>query len=56
MKDLGDENSAIIDVLVGQLLAFFCCLEAGFRPDSPSENGIISRVVQSFTLHLPSTQ
>ncbi len=55
MKDLGDENSAIIDVLVGQLLAFFCCLEAGFRPDSPSENGIISRVVQSFTLHLPST-
>jgi tagatose-6-phosphate ketose/aldose isomerase len=56
MKDLGDENSAIIDVLVGQLLAFFCCLEAGFRPDSPSENGIISRVVQSFTLHLPSAQ
>ena len=56
MNDLGDENSAIIDVLVGQLLAFFCCMEAGFRPDSPSENGIISRVVQSFTLHLPSTQ
>jgi len=56
MNKLGDDNSPIIDVLVGQLLAFFRCMEEGFRPDSPSENGIISRVVQSFTLHLPSTK
>jgi tagatose-6-phosphate ketose/aldose isomerase len=53
MKELEDSNSPIIDVLAGQLLAFFRCLEEGFRPDSPSENRIISRVVQSFTLHLP---
>ncbi len=53
MKALGDDNSPVIDVLVGQVLAFFRCLEEGLRPDSPSENGIISRVVESFALHPP---
>lgn len=53
LKALGDDNSPVIHVLVGQILAFFRCLNEGLRPDSPSENGIISRVVQSFTLHLP---
>jgi tagatose-6-phosphate ketose/aldose isomerase len=48
---LGDENVAVIDVIVGQLLAFFRCLEEGLRPDSPSEDGVISRVVQTFVLH-----
>jgi len=56
MKNLGDNNSPIVDVIVGQLLAFFRCLTEGLRPDSPSENGIINRVVQSFTLHLPSSK
>jgi tagatose-6-phosphate ketose/aldose isomerase len=50
---LGDENLPVIDVIVGQLLAFFRCMEEGLRPDSPSEDGVISRVVQTFTLHLP---
>jgi len=53
--ELGDENAAVIFVLVGQLLAFFRCLEEGLRPDSPSENGVINRVVQSFALHLPES-
>ena len=52
---IGDENFPVIDVLAAQLLAFFCCLEAGLRPDSPSEDGVIHRVVQSFDLHLPET-
>jgi len=39
--------------VVGQLLGFFRCLVEGLRPDSPSEDGIINRVVQSFTLHQP---
>jgi len=39
-------------VIVGQLLAFFRCLHEGLRPDSPSEDGVINRVVQSFKLHL----
>jgi len=55
LKELGDENAPIIDVLIGQLLAFFRCMHEGLRPDSPSESGVISRVVQSFTLHLPDT-
>jgi tagatose-6-phosphate ketose/aldose isomerase len=53
LAQLGDENFPVIDVLAGQLLAFFRCVETGLRPDSPSENGVISRVVQTFALHLP---
>jgi len=37
-------------VAVGQLLAFFRCLHLGDRPDTPSQ-GVLTRVVQSFTLH-----
>jgi tagatose-6-phosphate ketose/aldose isomerase len=53
LAKIGDENCPVIDVLAGQLLAFFRCLEAGLRPDSPSEGGVINRVVQKFALHLP---
>lgn len=48
-----DEDSAIVHVVVGQLLAFFRCLEQGLRPDSPSEAGVINRVVQGFKLYVP---
>jgi tagatose-6-phosphate ketose/aldose isomerase len=47
----GDDAAPVIDVIVGQLLGFFRCLEEGMRPDSPSESGVINRVVQSFKLH-----
>ena len=53
LRDIGDDESTVIHVIVGQLLAFFCCLKHGLRPDSPSEDGVINRVVQSFKLHLP---
>jgi tagatose-6-phosphate ketose/aldose isomerase len=45
----------VIDVIAGQLLAFFRCLEEGLRPDSPSEGGVISRVVQAFALYFPES-
>jgi tagatose-6-phosphate ketose/aldose isomerase len=51
-SQVGDENFAVVDVLVSQLLAFFHCLEIGLRPDSPSEDGVINRVVQAFSLHV----
>lgn len=51
--NLADEDLPILDVVVGQLLAFFRCLHEGLRPHIPSENGVIHRVVQAFTLHLP---
>ena len=53
LAKLGDDNSPVINVIAGQLLAFFRCLEERLRPDSPSEDGVISRVVQTFALHLP---
>ena len=41
----------MLDVLVGQLLAFFRCLSLGLRPDMPSDDGVINRVVEEFALH-----
>lgn len=51
LANVGDESAPVIDVVVGQLLGFFRSLREGLRPDSPSESGVINRVVQSFTLH-----
>lgn len=51
LAKIGDENVSVLDVLVGQLLAFFRCLKEGLHPDSPSSSGVISRVVQKFVLH-----
>lgn len=51
LSQLGDENVTVIDVIAGQLLAFFRCMAEGLKPDAPSEDGVISRVVQTFTLH-----
>jgi len=54
LSTLGEENDATVHVVVAQLLAFFRCLEEGLLPDSPSEEGIINRVVEKFPLHAPS--
>jgi len=54
LADLGDDNAPLIDVLAGQILGFFRCMEEKLRPDSPSEDGVISRVVQTFALHIPN--
>jgi tagatose-6-phosphate ketose/aldose isomerase len=51
LNDAGDKNVPVIDVLAGQLLAFHHCLATGLRPDSPSPEGVISRVVGSFRIH-----
>ncbi len=53
MKQAGDDNVAVIDVLAGQLLALYHCLAIGLRPDSPSPEGVISRVVGDFQIHKP---
>jgi len=50
---LEDDNVTVLDAVVGQILAFFRCLHKGLHPDSPSQSGVIHRVVQSFALHLP---
>jgi len=51
LAKIGDENVSVLDVLVGQLLAFFRCLKEGLHPDAPSSSGVINRVVQEFALH-----
>lgn len=51
LAELGDDNMPVLDVIVGQLLAFFRCLKEGLQPDSPSSDGVINRVVQEFKLH-----
>src|SRR6266567_4753512 len=54
LNELGDEETPTVYVVVAQLLAFFRCLVEGLQPDSPSEGGIINRVVEKFPLHTPS--
>jgi tagatose-6-phosphate ketose/aldose isomerase len=49
---LTDPEMVLVDVVVGQLLAFFRCLGAGLRPDSPSAGGVINRVVERFDIHV----
>jgi tagatose-6-phosphate ketose/aldose isomerase len=46
-----DEDLTLVDALAGQLLAFFRCLDAGYHPDSPSEQSVITRVVSGFEIH-----
>lgn len=48
---LGDATLPMLNVLVGQLLAFFRCLSLGLRPDSPSREDVINRVVGQFEIH-----
>lgn len=52
LASIGDDDTPVIHAVVGQLLAFFRCLEEGLHPDAPSESGVINRVVPSFKLHV----
>lgn len=51
LDGLGDEWVALTSVVVGQLLAFRRCRADGLRPDEPSVENSITRVVGQFTLH-----
>jgi len=48
---LTETDSAVLGAVVGQVLAFFRCLELGLQPDAPSPAGIINRVVEAFVIH-----
>jgi tagatose-6-phosphate ketose/aldose isomerase len=51
VDSLADDDLALLDVMVGQLIGFFRCIGDGLKPDSPSTSGVISRVVNDFTVH-----
>jgi tagatose-6-phosphate ketose/aldose isomerase len=46
-----DSEMTVLDAMAGQLLAFFRGLANGHRPDSPSREGVITRVVSDFQIH-----
>jgi tagatose-6-phosphate ketose/aldose isomerase len=48
---IDDDLRAVIDVVVGQLLALFKSLQLGLRPDNPSASGTISRVVKGVSIY-----
>jgi tagatose-6-phosphate ketose/aldose isomerase len=51
LGSVGDDLAAITDAVVGQLLALFRCLALGLRPDAPSNDNVINRVVEEFEIH-----
>jgi tagatose-6-phosphate ketose/aldose isomerase len=48
---LEEEFLTIVSVLPAQIIGFYKSLYFGLKPDSPSESGTISRVVQGVTLY-----
>ena len=50
-SDISDLYLPPVDVLVGQLLGLFSSLREGLKPDAPSPQGAINRVVSHVTIH-----
>jgi tagatose-6-phosphate ketose/aldose isomerase len=48
---IADDYRPAVDVIFGQLLGLFFSLRWNLRPDCPSPNGAISRVVQNVSIH-----
>jgi tagatose-6-phosphate ketose/aldose isomerase len=51
LADAGDDLAALNDAMAGQVLALFRCLSVGLRPDAPSIDNVINRVVEDFALY-----
>ena len=49
--DIPDLCRPVMDVTVGQMLGLFKSLDLNLKPDSPSEKGIISRVVKGVKVY-----
>jgi tagatose-6-phosphate ketose/aldose isomerase len=56
LAEAGDDAAPVLHVIAGQLIGFFRSLKEGLHPDSPSVNGAINRVVESFRIHRRSPQ
>jgi tagatose-6-phosphate ketose/aldose isomerase len=48
---IDDAYRPAVDVIFGQMLGLFSSVEFGMRPDFPSPNGVISRVVEGFAIY-----
>ncbi len=49
--DVDDAYRPVLDVIFGQLLGLYCSVAHQLRPDSPSAEGVINRVVQEFRIY-----
>jgi tagatose-6-phosphate ketose/aldose isomerase len=49
--DFPDYYRPVLDVMLGQLIGLFASMRSGLKPDQPSPNGTISRVVQPIKLY-----
>ena len=49
--DLADAYRPAVDVIFSQMFGLFSSIELGLKPDSPSPNGLISRVVEKFAIY-----
>jgi tagatose-6-phosphate ketose/aldose isomerase len=50
-KQLKEEFLTVCDILPAQILGLYKSLALGLKPDSPSESGAISRVVEDVTIY-----
>jgi tagatose-6-phosphate ketose/aldose isomerase len=50
---LDDEHAPPVSVILGQLLGLFKSVGMGLKPDSPSEAGVINRVVKGVKVYNP---
>ena len=49
--DLPDHFRPVLDVMIGQLIGLFASMRCGLKPDQPSPDGTITRVVQPIKLY-----
>jgi tagatose-6-phosphate ketose/aldose isomerase len=50
-KSFPDNYRPVLDVMLGQLLGLFASIRCGLKPDQPSPNGAINRVVSPIKLY-----
>jgi tagatose-6-phosphate ketose/aldose isomerase len=48
---IGDAYRPVVDVIFGQMLGLYCSVAHDLKPDSPSPDGVINRVVQMFRIY-----
>jgi tagatose-6-phosphate ketose/aldose isomerase len=49
--DFPDDCRPVLDIMFGQLIGLFASMRCGLKPDQPSPNGAITRVVQPIRLY-----
>ncbi len=48
---IDDAYRPVVDVIFGQMLGLYCSVAHQLKPDSPSPDGVINRVVQKFRIY-----